>query len=37
MFDHSGHRPQFEEPDVFAAPMARVLDETLPEASASHD
>lgn len=28
IFEHSGHRPSFEEPGVFSALMARVLDET---------
>jgi proline iminopeptidase len=28
VFEHSGHRPSFEEPGVFAALMARVRDET---------
>jgi pimeloyl-ACP methyl ester carboxylesterase len=37
IFDHSGHRPQFEEPDVFAALMSRVLDETMSGASAAQN
>jgi pimeloyl-ACP methyl ester carboxylesterase len=37
IFEHSGHRPQFEEPDVFAALMARVVDETRPDASAGQN
>jgi pimeloyl-ACP methyl ester carboxylesterase len=28
VFEHSGHRPSFEEPAVFASLMARVLEET---------
>jgi pimeloyl-ACP methyl ester carboxylesterase len=37
IFDHSGHRPQFEEPDVFAALMARVLAETQPDVAYALD
>jgi pimeloyl-ACP methyl ester carboxylesterase len=37
IFDHSGHRPQFEEPDVFAALMARVVNETMVGASAAQN
>jgi pimeloyl-ACP methyl ester carboxylesterase len=29
VFEHSGHRPLFEEPALFTALMARVVDETL--------
>lgn len=28
VFEHSGHRPPFEEPAAFASLMRRVLDET---------
>lgn len=30
IFDHSGHRPLFEEPTMFTSVMARVVDETYP-------
>jgi pimeloyl-ACP methyl ester carboxylesterase len=30
VFQHSGHRPSFEEPAVFASLMTRILDETYP-------
>ena len=37
IFEHSGHRPQFEEPDVFAAHISRMLDETMSGASAARN
>jgi pimeloyl-ACP methyl ester carboxylesterase len=37
IFEHSGHRPQFEEPDVFAALMSRVFDETAGGATAARN
>lgn len=35
IFQHSGHRPQFEEPGEFAALMRRVLDEAYPVRSSA--
>jgi pimeloyl-ACP methyl ester carboxylesterase len=37
IFEHSGHRPQFEEPEVFATLMARVLAETQPDVAHALD